>query len=87
MNKEDLEIIPVLNKIDLPSADPERVMLEIEDELAIEATDAIQVSAKTGQGMRELLETLLDRVPVDMLQMHGSESPERIATIRQRFGL
>ena len=44
--ENDLEIIPVMNKIDLPSADPENVMIQIEDELGIEATDAIPCSAK-----------------------------------------
>ena len=58
-----LELIPVINKIDLPSADPERVMLEIEEELTIEASDAQCVSAKTGQGIRDLLEAIVKTVP------------------------
>ena len=61
--KNDLKLIPVINKIDLPSAEPERVMEEVEDELAIEATDAIQVSAKSGIGITELLEAIVTRIP------------------------
>lgn len=57
------EIIPVLNKIDLASADPERVKQQIEDVIGIDASDAIAVSAKTGQGIRELLEALVKRLP------------------------
>lgn len=59
----NLEIIPVINKIDLPSADPEGVMQQIEDELAIEATDAIQASAKSGIGIEDILEAIVNRVP------------------------
>src|SRR5579875_1368349 len=58
-----LEIIPVINKIDLPSADPERVAKEIEDIIGIEARDAVRVSAKTGEGVPQLLETLVRRIP------------------------
>jgi len=57
------EIIPVLNKIDLPSADPERVAREIEDVVGIDTSDAIQVSAKTGLGIDELLEAMVKRLP------------------------
>ena len=59
----DLEIIPVINKIDLPSADPERVKGEIEDGLAILADDAILASGKTGEGVPELLEAVVERIP------------------------
>ncbi len=59
----DLEVIPVLNKIDLPAADPDSVKQEIEDIIGIDATDALDVSAKTGQGIDELLEQLVARVP------------------------
>ena len=59
----DLEVIPVLNKIDLPAADPERVKHEIEDVIGIDASDAIETSAKTGQGIHELLEQLVKLVP------------------------
>lgn len=59
----NLEIVPVLNKIDLPAADPERVSKEIEDIIGVPAVNAIQVSAKTGQGIREILEALVAQVP------------------------
>jgi GTP-binding protein LepA len=58
-----LEVIPVLNKIDLPSAEPERVKQEIEDIIGIEAAEALSVSAKTGIGIREVLETLVRDIP------------------------
>jgi GTP-binding protein LepA len=58
-----LEIIPVLNKIDLPAAEPERVRREIEEVIGIEASEAISVSAKTGQGIAEVLEALVHRLP------------------------
>jgi GTP-binding protein LepA len=57
------EIIPVLNKIDLPSADPERVCREIEDVIGIDTSDAARVSAKTGLGIDELLEQMVRRLP------------------------
>lgn len=59
----DLAMIPVINKIDLPSAEPERVKQEIEDELAIEASEAICCSAKTGIGVVDVLEAIVNRVP------------------------
>ena len=59
----DLEIIPVINKIDLPSADPDRVIEEIETTIGLDCTDAILVSAKTGQGIEELLERISNQVP------------------------
>ena len=61
--EQGLEVVPVLNKIDLPAAEPERVMSEIEEIIGIEASDAALVSAKTGEGVRELLERLVARVP------------------------
>src|SRR6266571_4852369 len=57
------EIIPVLNKIDLPSADPERVSKEIEDVIGIDTSDAVRVSAKTGLGIDDLVEALVRRLP------------------------
>jgi GTP-binding protein LepA len=60
---QGLEVIPVLNKIDLPSANPERVVTEIEEVIGIGAADAALVSAKTGKGVRELLEKIVERVP------------------------
>jgi GTP-binding protein LepA len=59
----DLELIPVINKIDLPAAEPERVAEEIETSIGIDATDAVLVSAKTGIGIRELIDAIVDRVP------------------------
>jgi GTP-binding protein LepA len=58
-----LEVTAVLNKIDLPSADPERVMQEIEDVIGIDATGAVQCSAKTGLGVREVIEEVIAKVP------------------------
>src|SRR6185312_10492947 len=57
------EIIPVLNKIDLPSAEPERVCQEIEDVIGIDTSDALEVSAKTGLGIDDLLEAMVTRLP------------------------
>ena len=57
------EIIPVLNKIDLPAADPERIRQQIEDVIGIDAGDAILISAKTGIGIKEVLEALVQRLP------------------------
>jgi GTP-binding protein LepA len=61
--EQGLEVIPVLNKIDLPAADPDRVIHEIEDVIGLEATHACHVSAKTGEGIDELLEQLVREVP------------------------
>ncbi len=58
-----VEVFPVLNKIDLPSAQPERVVEEIEDIVGIEAGNAIRASAKTGEGIDDILEAIIDRVP------------------------
>ncbi len=59
----DLEVIPVLNKIDLPAAEPERVKLEIEEIIRLDASGAIEISAKTGTGIRDLLEQLIELIP------------------------
>ena len=59
----DLEIIPVINKIDLPSADPDRARQEIEDAIGLDASDAILCSAKTGEGVDEILEAIVERIP------------------------
>ncbi len=61
--EQGLEVIPVINKIDLPAADPERVKHQIEDIIGIDAHDALMVSAKTGEGIREVLEALVKRIP------------------------
>jgi GTP-binding protein LepA len=59
----DLEVMPVLNKIDLPAADPQRVKQEIEDIIGLDAEDAVLVSAKTGEGIQDVLEELITRIP------------------------
>jgi GTP-binding protein LepA len=61
--EQGVEVLPVINKIDLPSADPDRVSKEIEEIIGIDATDAVRVSAKTGEGVPELLEALIKRIP------------------------
>ncbi len=61
--EQGLEVVPVINKIDLPSADPLKVIREIEEIIGIEAQDASLVSAKTGEGVDELLETIVRRIP------------------------
>jgi GTP-binding protein LepA len=61
--EQGVEILPVINKIDLPSADPDRVSKEIEEIIGIDATDAVRVSAKTGAGVPDLLEALVKRIP------------------------
>jgi GTP-binding protein LepA len=58
-----VEVVPVLNKIDLPQADPERAIQEIEDVIGIDATDAVTCSAKTGLGVHEVIEEMIRRVP------------------------
>ncbi len=59
----DLEVVPVLNKIDLPAAEPERVIREIEEIIGLEAEDAVRTSAKTGEGVADVLEELIRRIP------------------------
>ncbi|HSA06849.1 MAG TPA: translation elongation factor 4 [Candidatus Gastranaerophilales bacterium] len=61
--EHDLEIIPVINKIDLPNADPERVKHEIEDILGIDASNAVLASAKTGIGIEDILESIVKYIP------------------------
>ena len=60
---QGLEVLPVLNKIDLPAAEPERVIAEIEDIIGIDATNAVNVIAKTGLGVPELLEAIVEYIP------------------------
>ena len=59
----DLEVVPVLNKIDLPAAEPEQVIQEIEEIIGIDAQDAVRASAKTGEGVVDVLEDLIQRIP------------------------
>ncbi len=61
--EQGVEVVPVLNKIDLPSANPERAIQEIEDVIGIAAKDAIRVSAKTGEGVDDVLEAVIARIP------------------------
>ncbi|HWQ39427.1 MAG TPA: translation elongation factor 4 [Burkholderiales bacterium] len=61
--EQGVEVVPVLNKIDLASADPERVISEIEDIIGIPAKDALRASAKTGEGVQDLLEAVIARIP------------------------
>jgi len=61
--EQKLEVMPILNKIDLQNAEPERVCQEIEDIIGIEATDALKISAKTGLGVIDVLEALVQRLP------------------------
>ncbi|MBU6483682.1 MAG: translation elongation factor 4 [Betaproteobacteria bacterium] len=61
--EQGVEVVPVLNKIDLPSADPDRVIEEIEDIIGIDAQDAIRASAKTGEGVDDILEAVIARIP------------------------
>jgi GTP-binding protein LepA len=68
--EQGLEVLPVINKIDLPTADPENVITQIEDIIGIEAKDALRISAKTGFGVEDLLERIVERIPAPK----GSES-------------
>jgi len=61
--EHDLEIVPVINKIDLPSADVERVRAEIEETVGLDASDAVKCSAKTGEGVDEILEAIVKKIP------------------------
>ena len=59
----DLEIIPVLNKIDLPSAEPERIKKQIEEIIGIDTTNTVSVSAKTGNGVEQVINNLVSLLP------------------------
>ncbi len=61
--ENDHEIVPVLNKVDLPAAEPERVQQQIEDVIGLDATDAVMISAKTGLGVEDVLEAIVTRLP------------------------
>jgi GTP-binding protein LepA len=75
--EQDLEVLPVLNKVDLPQAEPERVIDEIEEIIGLEAHDACLVSAKTGEGVADLLEQLVARIPAP----HGDRQGDLQALI------
>ena len=79
--EQGLEVIPVINKIDLPSAEPERVREQIEDIIGIDASDAVLVSAKTGLGIEQVLEALVQRVPAPEI----SEGPLKALIIDSWF--
>ena len=70
--EQGLEVVPVLNKIDLPSAEPERVMAEIEDVIGIPADEALKISAKTGIGVGDVLEQLVEKIPPPTGDEHGA---------------
>ena len=61
--ENDLELLPVVNKIDLPSADPDRVLTEVEEAIGLDCTEHNLVSAKTGQGVKELIDTIVEKIP------------------------
>jgi len=69
--EQGLEVVPVLNKIDLPSAEPERVMAEIEDVIGIAADEALKISAKTGIGVEGVLEQLVEKIPAPTGDANG----------------
>ena len=72
---QSLEVLAVINKIDLPQAEPERVKQEIEDMIGIDASDAPLVSAKTGEGIEELLELIVEIFPAQQATLMGSLKP------------
>jgi len=61
--ENDLELLPVVNKIDLPAADPDRVLMELEEAIGIDATEHSLVSAKTGQGVKDLIDSIVEHIP------------------------
>ena len=80
--EHDLEIIPVINKIDLPSADPDRVKQEIEDIIGLDASDAVLCSAKSGIGILDILEAIVNKVPAPP---DKSDEPTRALIFDSRF--
>ena len=80
--EHDLEIIPVINKIDLPSADPDRVKHEIEDIIGLDASDAVLCSAKSGIGIPDILEAIVNKVPAPP---DKSNQPTRALIFDSRF--
>ena len=69
--ENDLEIVPVLNKVDLPASEPERIKAQIEDIIGIDASEAIEISAKTGQGVPDVLEAIIQRLPPPVGETDG----------------
>ena len=80
--EHDLEIIPVINKIDLPSADPDRVKHEIEDIIGLDASEAVLCSAKSGIGIPDILEAIVNKVPAPL---DKSDEPTRALIFDSRF--
>ncbi|WP_295994703.1 translation elongation factor 4 [uncultured Veillonella sp.] len=80
--EHDLEIIPVINKIDLPSADPDRVKQEIEDIIGLDASEAVLCSAKSGIGIPDILEAIVNKVPAPP---DKSDEPTRALIFDSRF--
>lgn len=80
--EHDLEIIPVINKIDLPSADPDRVKHEIEDIIGLDASEAVLCSAKSGIGIPDILEAIVNKVPAPS---DKSDEPTRALIFDSRF--
>ena len=80
--EHDLEIIPVINKIDLPSADPDRVKQEIEDIIGLDVSDAVLCSAKSGIGIPDILEAIVNKVPAPP---DKSDEPTRALIFDSRF--
>ena len=80
--EHDLEIIPVINKMDWPSADPERVKREIEDVIGLDASDAILASAKSGIGIQDILEAIVEKIPAPP---DHSDKPARALIFDSRF--
>lgn len=80
--EHDLEIIPVINKIDLPSADPDRVKQEIEDIIGLDASEAVLCSAKSGIGIPDILESIVNKVPAPP---DKSDEPTRALIFDSRF--
>ena len=80
--EHDLEIIPVINKIDLPSADPDRVKKEIEDIIGLDASEAVLCSAKSGIGIPDILEAIVNKVPAPP---DKSDQPTRALIFDSRF--
>ena len=71
----DLEILPVINKIDLPAADPERVRTEVEDVIGLDASEAVLASAKAGIGIEEILEQIVEKVPAPQGDVEAPSKP------------
>ncbi len=76
---QDHEIVPVLNKIDLPAAEPERVKAQIEDIIGLDASDALEISAKTGLGIDEVLEAIVHRLPSP--EAGGADAPLKASLV------